>query len=156
MRVVGEVEASFGAGGAPVRVDLEWSDLPVRGDRPDGEEKGDEGAKKEQETTPPAAALLILGCWTPTGHAHLRSTLLRTDYRLCFAPCPGGCDLLRGCDGAQPVVDSAGRPAQGAAAEEVQVNVVDALTGLWPGIENQAVAVLGNSAIVGDLVGDGD
>jgi len=39
MRVIREIEAGLRIGGAPGRVDLEWTDLPICRDRPHEKEE---------------------------------------------------------------------------------------------------------------------
>src|SRR5437764_288974 len=91
MRIVGVVQACRRVGGAAARIDAEWSDLPVRGNRADQEEERDQPAEEEQEAKLPATPAffgLIRWLWfaaTPEGKAHAVPTLSPGDYGGCFA-----------------------------------------------------------------------
>jgi hypothetical protein len=61
VRVIGEVEARFGAGGIAAGIDAEGADLPIRGNGADQEEDEDQSGGEQQESkpAPPATVRLV-------------------------------------------------------------------------------------------------
>ncbi|HEX3629311.1 MAG TPA: hypothetical protein VHW91_02480 [Candidatus Dormibacteraeota bacterium] len=59
MGVIGVVEAGRRVRGAATRIDTEWTDLPVRGNRAHHEEQRDQPGKEEQEAELPATPAFV-------------------------------------------------------------------------------------------------
>jgi len=150
VRVVGEVEAGLRVGRAPAGVDLERADFPVCRDGTDQEEQCDQGREEEQKSTATATPFLFGALGRQAGKAHLRSTLTPSDYEVCFAPR----SLAETCY--KPVTAArsglARRPAEAAATEEMEVEVIYGLPGLRAVVENQPVTISGDLSLVGDPV----